>query len=76
MLCFEAASCHCYTIREGGWASQRRKDAKREEKAQKKPHREVEKKGDKSAASLKGALRSTERKSYSEMEQHARGAEV
>lgn len=61
MLCFEAASCHCYTIREGEWGSHRRKEGRYgqegENKAQKKLDREeLEKKGDNSAASLKGAL--------------------
>lgn len=60
MLCFEAASCHCYTIREGEWASHRRKaryGQKGENKAQKKLDREeLEKKGDNSTASLRGVL--------------------
>lgn len=53
-----------------------KKDAKRGETAQEKLYKEeLEKDGDKSSASLKGALIYRKKKSYFEMEQHARRAE-
>lgn len=44
MLCFEAASCHCYTIREGEWASQEGKKGRYGQEAENKARRKLDRK--------------------------------